>query len=278
MKTVGFIDYYLDNFHSNNYPKWIKEASDGEIEAKYAWAKIDSPSGVTTKEWCEKNNIKHIDSIEELVEISDYIIVLAPDNPEVHEELCQIPLRSGKRIYVDKSFAPNREIAKRLFNIAEENNTPMFTSSALRFSDELKEINKDNIDFIMSAGPGEADSYLIHQAEPIVSLMGYESKRIMSIGTKITPSWVIEFSDGRKATMSLFGWDCPFSLKINKEQRQLIDIDITTEYFIRFVENMVDFFRTGQVKVDKKETLAVMSICQKARECIDNTGVWYELD
>ena len=29
MKKIGFIDYYLDEWHANNYPQFIKDA-DGE--------------------------------------------------------------------------------------------------------------------------------------------------------------------------------------------------------------------------------------------------------
>jgi len=29
MKTIGFIDYYLDQFHANKYPEWIVQASVG---------------------------------------------------------------------------------------------------------------------------------------------------------------------------------------------------------------------------------------------------------
>ncbi len=123
MKTVGFIDYYLDEFHANNYPKWLKEASGGELEVKYAYAKIDSPlqGGMTTDDWCEKYGIERVSSIEELIEKSDYINVLSPDNPEMHEELCHLPLKSGKRVYVDKTFSETKEIAERIFKLAEEN-------------------------------------------------------------------------------------------------------------------------------------------------------------
>ena len=49
MKTVGFIDYYLDEFHANHYPQWLKEASGGELEVKYAYGKITSPlTGMTS--------------------------------------------------------------------------------------------------------------------------------------------------------------------------------------------------------------------------------------
>ena len=78
MKKIGFIDYYLDEWHANNYPAWIKEASDGEMEVAYAWGKIPSPhSGMTSREWCEKYGIACCDTLEELIEKSDCLIVLA---------------------------------------------------------------------------------------------------------------------------------------------------------------------------------------------------------
>ena len=104
MKKIGFIDYFLDEWHANNYPKMIKEQSNGEYEVCYAWAKIDSPiGGMTSKEWSEKYNIELLDTMEEVIEKSDVLIVLSPNNPEMHEELCLLPLRSGKRVYIDKT-------------------------------------------------------------------------------------------------------------------------------------------------------------------------------
>ena len=28
MKTIGFVDYYISEWHANNYPEWIKQASE----------------------------------------------------------------------------------------------------------------------------------------------------------------------------------------------------------------------------------------------------------
>ena len=32
MKKIGFIDYYLNEWHADHYPKMIKEASGGALE------------------------------------------------------------------------------------------------------------------------------------------------------------------------------------------------------------------------------------------------------
>lgn len=42
---IGFIDYYLDEWHANNYPEFIRKASGGKAAAVYAYGHIDSPKG-----------------------------------------------------------------------------------------------------------------------------------------------------------------------------------------------------------------------------------------
>ena len=82
MKKVGFIDYYLDEWHANNYPRWIKQFSNGEMEVAYAYGLIDSPLAGrrTNAQWSKDLEIPLVDSIEELIEKSDYLVVLSPDN------------------------------------------------------------------------------------------------------------------------------------------------------------------------------------------------------
>ena len=44
MKKIGFIDYYLDEWHANNYPKFIKDAVGDEFVIAYAYGEIDKPT------------------------------------------------------------------------------------------------------------------------------------------------------------------------------------------------------------------------------------------
>ena len=200
MKKIGFIDYYLDEWHANNYPRFIKECTKGEFEVAYAYAKIDSPlNGMTNKEWAMKQNVELLDTIEEVIDKSDVLIVLSPDNPEMHEELTDLPLKSGKPVYVDKTFAPDKETAIRIFKNAEKHGTPCFSSSALRFASELNDIEKGEIYKIYSEGPGTYEIYSIHQIEPVVMLMNCRAKRVMGLGDEKHPSIIIEFEDGRYA-------------------------------------------------------------------------------
>ena len=139
----------------------------------------------------------------------DYLIVLSPDNPEFHEELSQSPLQSGKPTYIDKTFAPDRETAIRLFDLAAKHGTPMYSTSALRFASEYRELDRSDIQTISGWGPGAFANYSIHQIEPIVSLMGTSPKRVMYIGTPDSPALLIDFGDGRQATVNHLGDNCP---------------------------------------------------------------------
>lgn len=278
MKTVGFIDYYLDEFHANNYPQWLSEASNGELQVKYAYAKIDSPhGGMTTDEWCEKYAIERVNSIEELIEKSDCLNVLSPDNPEMHEELCELPLKSGKRVYVDKTFAETKESAEKIFAIAEANNTPCFSASALRFASEYADIDRSEVTGLVSVGPGALSNYSIHQIEPIVALMGPDAARVRFTGTETYPAADIEYRDGRVAHFSHHGWDCPFAMTIDLKDGKTKRVDIQSEYFNLFMKEMADFFLGAEPKVSHADTIAVIALREAVIKASEKPGEWVEL-
>ena len=277
-KKIGFIDYYLDEWHALNYPQFIKDATDGEFEVAYAYAEMDKPGGMTTDQWCEKYGVQRLDSIDEVVEKSDCIIVLSPDNPERHWDLCQKPLRSGKRVYVDKTFALEKSTAEALVKLAEENNTPFFSTSALRFADELKDIDREGICFINSRGPGNFDTYSIHQIEPIVVLMGSKAKRIMSVGNGKYESMVIEFEGNRSIVMSQYGWtNVDFSMLVNYEDGKTVTVPAMTNTFPNFIKAMCDFFRTGEIKAAHDETVAIMCIIEAGNKALAAPNTWIEI-
>lgn len=280
MKKIGFIDYFLDEWHANNYPEFIKNADpDGEFVVAYAYAEMDKPNGMTTDEWCAKYGVQRCMTIEEVVEKSDVLVVMSPDNPERHWDLCQIPLRSGKRTYVDKTFALSKKVAQDLVDLGEKYNTPFFSSSALRFADELKTVNKENIVFVNSRGPGNFDTYAIHQLEPIVIMMGSNVKRVMAIGSGKYASMVIEFEGGRRAVMTHYGWNggIDFEFTASYEDGTNIKVPAMSNYFANFITCMIDFFRTGKVYAEHKETVAIMAVIEAGNKALQTPGVWVEV-
>ncbi len=274
MIKIGFIDYYLDEWHANNYPRLIKEISGGRYEVCYAYGKIDSPiGGITNREWAEKNNVELVGSIEGLVEKSERIIVLSPDNPEMHEELCELPLKSGKLVYIDKTFAPDRKTAERIFALADKYNTKCYSSSALRFSSELASIDKNSVYRLYSEGPGTYEMYSIHQLEPIVSIMGKRAKRVVFTGEENHPAMIIEFEDGRCAQMYQTNGS-PFRITVDKEDNESDIYLIKSDYFGLFLKELVRFFDTGEIIVPHKQTIDVIAIREAGLKAMKKPYTW----
>lgn len=281
MKKIGFIDYVLDEWHANNYPSMIEKETNGEYKVCYAYGHVEpaKDSGLKTNaEWAREQGVELLDSIEEVIEKSDYLVVLSPDNPEMHEELCKLPLQSGKPTYVDKTFAPDKDMAIRIFENAEAHNTPCWSSSALRFSEELEEIDTTKIYKVYSEGPASLEIYSIHQIEPIIRLMNARAKRIMFLGDRVHPSLIIEFEDGRYAQMYHRDDEAgSFRLTVVDEANKAKCYAIQSDFFGRFIKAMIQFFETAKAPVTHEQTIDVIAVRTAAIKACDTPFEWIEL-
>ena len=178
MIKIGFIDNFLSEWHANNYPDMIHangRARSLGMDVCYAYAKEEvSPyDGVTTDEWCRAHGVQRVGSVEELVDRSDCIAVLSPDNPELHLALSEYALKSGKPTYIDKTFAPDKATAEKLFALAKEHGAPMYSTSSLRFADEMKFYRESEVGAksCMVCGCYRFDIYAIHIFELMCTIM-----------------------------------------------------------------------------------------------------------
>ena len=277
MKKIGFIEYYLNEGHAIAYPDLIKKYGEGRYEVAYAYAHIESPAGgMTNAEWAEKNGVTLCDTIEEVIEKSDVLMVLSPDNPEMHEFLCDLPLKSGKLVYVDKTCAPDKATAERIFAVADAHGTKCYSSSALRFATELGEIDKSKIFKIYSEGQPPFDIYSIHQIEPVVILMNTPAKRVMATGDIKHPAFTIEFADGRLAQIYQAGW-LGFRITLVDEDNQGKVIPIQSPFFDLFIQELIDFFDTGIIKAPHEDTLEVIAIREAAEKACHTPFTWVDV-
>ena len=274
---IGFVDYYLDEWHANNYPAWIKEASGGEAEVAYAFGLIDSPlTGMTSAQWCEKFGVTQCATIEEVVEKSDALVVLSPDNCEMHEQLCQVPLRSGKPVYVDKTFAPDAATARRIFSIAEQSGTPCWSSSALRFAEEYKGIDPSRVKAVSCWGPFQYETYSIHQLEPLMMFMKAPARRVLYLNGEKWLSLAVEFTDGRMGTITQFEDGSPFVTTVCcPDDNRMVTVE--SDFFAAFIREMVDFFRTREEKVSHEETIHIMAVREAGLKAQQRPGEWVEV-
>jgi threonine dehydrogenase-like Zn-dependent dehydrogenase len=83
--------------------------------------------------------------------------------------------------YALDPFAPDFATAKRIFALAEANGTPCYSTSALRFADEYKDIDTDAITAANFWGPMTFETYSIHQLEPLFMLMKTTAEQVMMV-------------------------------------------------------------------------------------------------
>lgn len=262
-KKIGFIDLFIDEWHANNYPKWIRESAlKDEFDVVMAWEKYTYEGRKNLQEWCETQQVTPAKSIEEVVENCDCICVLAPSTPEAHEELAELPLKSGKPVYVDKPFAPNRAAAERMFELAAKYNSPLMSSSALRYGTELMELHKKNIAPVFvntCGGGGNFPEYAIHQIEMIVSLMGVGAKELQVNGTDHHLTVAVDYADGRLASMNYFpGWG--FNLNAATAGTEGFQLNTMSDIFPNLLQKILEFFKSGENPIPVEQTIEIAGI------------------
>ena len=268
MKKIGFVDYYISEWHANNYPKWICEVSremgeDYVVSYSFAERDISPVDGVSTDEWCERMGVSRCKSIEELCEVSDYICILAPSNPEKHIEYCRAAFPSGKRIYVDKTFAPDCETAREIFALAQKHGASIFSTSALRYATELSELGESE-SIIVSGSGSNFDEYFIHIAEIAVKLMGSDVSAVTACPQGREQCTVsVELASGKRATL-VFSPSMPYAVCAELADGGSDYKKIESKYFMGLIADMLNFFGTGEVSFDPAETLAVMKLREAA--------------
>ena len=275
MKKIGIIDYFIDEWHSNTYLGLFEKVSKElgvDYKVTYAYAEVEQPGKMLTDDWCAKNNVTRCYSIEELCEKSDNILILAPANPETHLKYAQIALSYGKTTYIDKTFAPDLQTAKEIFAIAEKYNTKIFTSSALRYAEEIA--GYTNVKNVMIKGGGRSlEEYIIHQIEMAVKMTGgAQAEQVHVFHSTKQSTTVVEYAD-KTVTFSYSnsGWGFSVDVETENANCEFKNIEKGTEFY-RLVESIVKFFETNEEPFDKKETLAVLAIRDAIMKGVNGCG------
>lgn len=282
MKKIGFIDYFIDEWHANNYPRMIRESSfKDRFEVALAWEEIVQPGKKPIDEWCRDQKVVRAATVRQVVKECDCLIVLSPDNAERHEDLAKLPLQSGKPVYIDKPIAPSLRIAKRLFARARKHATPMMSCSALRYGSALEDLLKDPIGqkpvrFVATRGGGVFQIYAIHQVEMLVMTLGTGATRVMQCGNAQAQVMVVDYPDGRRGQITLAPGQ-GFQLSVAFGDKEGFVIDKMDDFFPRFIEAMLRFFDTGQPLVPEAQTLEIAALVEAGTKALAKPDKWVKV-
>ena len=278
MKTIGFIDYFLNEWHANEYPGLIaaynqKHGTDYKVQ--YAWAEMDIPGGMSTDEWCQNHGVERCFTIEELCEKCDYVIVLAPSNPEKHLAYVKKVFACGKSPYIDKTFAPDLSTAKAIYAAAKEHEVRFFSTSALRYATELNAYMGTANCIFTTGGGSNFDEYIIHQIEMAVKCLGVGAAKLC-YQRNADQEWVeIDYADGKRGRM-VFAPCLPFAALVSDESGGRY-LPINSAFFEGLIADVIHFFETGETSFSAEETLEVIKIREVAIQAQKSEKEWIVL-
>ena len=266
-KRIGFVDLNLDNYHANVFLQALRGplVSRGFTIAGATGTRI-AESGA----WAEKNRVPFFENDAELNATVDFFMILAPSNPEVHLDLCRRILPFRKPTYVDKTFAPNHDMAQQIFALADQHETPVQTSSALRYTnvqDEARKASAKVEHMITWGGGGSFDEYAIHPLELLVSVMGHDATALMRRGTSERAQLLVEFAGGRTGVVNVFPkTTTSFAASFTTEKvTRYVEVD-ASEIFVNNQSAILDFFSAGKPNIDRRESLTLMRLLDAARD------------
>ena len=260
---IGIVDYYLSEWHANNYPAWLKKASevlgiDAQVTAAWAEKEISPVDGVSTDEWCQKQSVARAESLEALCTDCDAIMILAPSDPEKHLEYARVVLPFGKPTFIDKTFAPNFGEAQEIVALAKRYGTPMFSSSALRFADELESL-KGSRGLILTAGGSNLPEYLIHPLEMVAKVLEEPMERVWVKRQGAQYLLGGEAASGARMTV-VFAQKMPYTVATEDADGKASYAAIRSDFFGGLMRAILQFFDTKLPPVKADETLQIMQL------------------
>ena len=209
MLKIGVIGAgHLGKFHLNNWAVIDKAQLIGFCDTDDANA----------KQVAEKYKIPRFEKIEDLLDACDAVDIVAPTS--AHFELCELAIRKGKHVFVEKPLANTMEEAKDLVKLAKEANIKFqvghverFNPAFLSLKDHVLQPMFIEVHRLAQFNPRGTDvsvilDLMIHDIDIILSLVKSNVNYISANGVAVmsdTPDIAnvrIEFSNGCVANLT----------------------------------------------------------------------------
>ncbi|MBQ8876248.1 MAG: Gfo/Idh/MocA family oxidoreductase [Clostridia bacterium] len=282
MKKIGLIDFYMDEWHAHhvfNTVKACNEKNGTDYAIAAVWAETDLAGGMTTDEYCAKYGVEKCNSIAQLAEKVDYLIVLSPDNAEKKLGYAKEAFKAGKNVFIDKTFTDSYASALAIFQAAEETGAKFFSSSALRYATELAPYNGNAKSvFVFGSGVTLAD-YAVHYLEIVMKTMGVGVEKVRH-EQRGNQEWAeLCYADGRKATLaiSMAASYLDFGVLVADDQNDSAFLPIASDFFGGQMEDVLRFFESGISSFDSAQTLELMKVRDGIMKSKEEKGVWITL-
>jgi len=292
---VGMIG--LDTSHCEAFTKILNEPNPEpdfagfRVVAAYPQGSKDIESSASRipkiTEDIKKYNVKIVASIDELLEQVD-VVLLETNDGRLHYEQALPVLKAGKRLFIDKPVAASLADTVAIFKAAKKYNTPVFSSSSLRFMPAVQDIAKGNtVGKVLGAdtfSPCTIEKthpdlfwYGIHGVETLFTIMGRGCRQVVRVHEDGTDVAVGTWQDGRIGTFrgTRTGKYDLGGTAFGEKGNSQFSADGGYEPLLK---EIVKFFKTGIPPVSAEETIEIFAFMEAADESKRLGGVPVELD
>jgi hypothetical protein len=285
---VGLIG--LDTSHAGAFTQLLNDATipdhvpGARVVAAFKGGSPDIEASATriekfTAEIRDVWKIELVDSIEELLRRVDAVILTSNDG-RIHLAQAKPVLAARKPLFIDKPMTASVRDALEISRLARETGTPVFSSSSLRFTDDVLAVKGDpRVQEVMGAmtwGPATLEPhhpdlfwYGIHAVEILYTFMGPGCERVTrtnSAGADVVTGY---WKDGRlgvvrgnRNTASTYG-QVVFGRKNIVSQPAQSSAPKRSGYY-GLVSAIVAFFKTGTSPVPIQDTVEIMAFMEAA--------------
>lgn len=226
-----------------------------------------------TKTLKEKYEVEIVDSIDELLKKVDVVFLESVDGRPHLEQAIPV-LKAKKPMFIDKPMAISLADVIRIFDVAKETGTPVFSSSSLRFFPTWQTMRNDpkvtKAQKIVSTGafsllPHHPDMfwYGIHGIEALYAVMGPGCVSVSRESSKDQEVATGTWKDGR---IGVFRGSAklPYAVEVTGPD-STEKLDTKAGYESMMVE-IVKFFKTGKSPVAEEETIELFAFMEAADE------------
>ncbi|MFC4557983.1 Gfo/Idh/MocA family protein [Virgibacillus kekensis] len=285
---VGIIG--LDTSHSVAFTRLLNDASDkyhvpgGKVVTAFPGGSPDFDLSISrvkgfTNELNDNYDVKIVDSIEIVAKEVDAILLESVDG-RVHLEQIKKIISYKKPIFIDKPFSLQKDEAEEMVQLAKEYQTPIMSTSALRFAEALTDVlSKSDKGEIIGAdcfGPMELQEkqpgffwYGIHAIEMLFAILGEGAREVTVTTNKEHDIIVGLWQEGRLGMVrGNRKGNGQFGAVIHFEQgSEYVDINAHGKpYYASLLDQIMAFFQDGIPRVSINETIEVIRFIEAANE------------
>ncbi|MDD2475094.1 MAG: Gfo/Idh/MocA family oxidoreductase [Dysgonamonadaceae bacterium] len=291
---IGIIG--LDTSHATAFTKLLNgddkkaEYSDFKIVAAYPHGSRTIQSSIDRipkyTEEVKTYGVEIVNSIEELLSKVD-CVMLETNDGNVHLEQAEKVFKAGKIVFIDKPVGADLAQAIAIFELANKYNVPVFSSSALRFSQQTLKIRNGEFGEVFGADcyspassePSHPDFswYGIHGVETLFTIMGTGCKSVNRMSAEGTDVVVGLWEDGRIGTFrgiregkAGYGGSAFTSKSIEPVGGY--------DGYGLLLDEILKFFKTRIAPVSEKETLEIFTFMEASNQSKRYAGKIISMD